>query len=316
MDTAHVPALQGRMTQGFGASSPSPTRHPRLAQPSSKRSWELGGDLRGTRTTENASCRLLFLGAHASTLPLRAPRARLHSEQLQQQALEGLPRGGRIPARREINWLLRGHGHVRRERPKVFSVQLYKPQASGSTVLAWQAPTPGTTMPFVAHATMPFVAPNAYAGHHDASTIRDERRRDDGAAPPSRRLCPAKRRVGQRRGTSAKKRAQSNLVWGLFQFVWQFLASFGLRCRVRKGCSAMQELGEGRGLALVRRRLPAYLGGPEIYTITKSSSSDYTITKSSKIKTNESPSSSAAAACALRRQQRLHHYEEFQDQDQ
>ena len=53
VNSAHVPVALGRMAQGFGASSPNPTLHTRLAQPSSKK--ELGAGtyklVRGTRAT-------------------------------------------------------------------------------------------------------------------------------------------------------------------------------------------------------------------------------------------------------------------------
>ena len=121
---------------------------------------------RGARATdvENAACPCERCPCAARDQRAAAAGPRAHSEQLQQQALEGLPRGGRLPAR--INWLLRGHGHVRQHvRQKRQRVRLDRRERP---------------------------RPRCLQG------IRDERRRDDGAAPALQKLRrgrPLRRRV-------------------------------------------------------------------------------------------------------------------------
>ena len=123
-------------------------------------------DLRGTRTAENVACRP---GARERRAAAPGPRARPQQAEHMQQALEGLPRGGRLPARGEISRFLRGHGHVRRRRQQV--------RRKRQRVHLDRRERP---------------RPRCLQG------IRDERRRDDGTAPAlqePRRGRPLRRRV-------------------------------------------------------------------------------------------------------------------------
>ena len=150
---------------------------------------------------------------------------------------------------------------------------------------------PGTTMPFVApDATMPFVAPNATKASIDVLDVAS-------AEPP---LVPGTTLMLAARNETKwdfgeEEWAQSNLVWGLFQFVWQFLASL-VYVVLSVALAVPRRRSSAKGAAW-RSSVVGYLliWGTVARVAAETSvrgRSDYTITKSSKIKTNESPSSS------------------------
>ena len=120
--------------------------------------------------------------------------------------------------------------------------------------------------------------------------------RDDGAAPalPS---TAADVDVGGPDGQGRRRRRRScpgpEGAWWLFQVSCDFVRISLLDLRVRKGCSAAAVAWRRARPGAVRRQLPAYFGRdrPRGGGGGVDRGSDDAITKSSKIKTNESPSS-------------------------
>ena len=269
-----------------------------------------------------------------------APRARGGRQQVRRKRARP-PAGRERPRPRCLQGSSRRAAQARRCRSRPATLQKLR------TFVAPNATKAGIDVLDVASAEVPLqgtikqeaatMRPNSCPGKPTRDSVRAPERNARPAStswtsrPPSRRLCrhhidvggPERDQVGLRRRRVGPEQPRLGPLQVSCDFGQNFLCEVGSRCRCRFGLGVPRRSSLAKGAAWSSSVVGYLLFWPEIALVAaarlRSAAQRLPITKSSKIKTNESPSSSVKAlssgACS-RAAATTANYEEFEDQDQ